>query len=153
MTSDGQNSATLLRSDGPIVRNWSRHSLFPLAFRSAQPARASRLEIAWASLHQQVLQGTPVLHRPLYIGHQIFGNVKPQTVSHRATIQNPVRIRLAGETSRVVRIPAPSSSVTQRMENRWQQARCLAAHSANHIGIGIIRCPNHRSYVPRHTPF
>jgi transposase InsO family protein len=50
-----------------LSRRRSRHGSTLLALQCADPHPLQSLDIAWASLHQQVLQGAPVLHRAAHL--------------------------------------------------------------------------------------
>jgi hypothetical protein len=67
------------QSHRPVSR--SHRFLYPPRFRCACPHVLQRLDVARASLHQQVVQGTAVLHRALHLRGEVLGNVDRKPLS------------------------------------------------------------------------
>jgi hypothetical protein len=67
------------QSHRPVSR--SHRFLFPPTLRCACPHVLQRLDVARASLHQQVVQGTAVLHRALHLRGEVLGNVDRKPLS------------------------------------------------------------------------
>jgi hypothetical protein len=126
-----------------LPRRRSRHGSALLVLRCARPRALQRLDIARAGLHQQVLQGTPVIDATAHLAHEVFGNVDRKPPSVVPTVQNVTAMLFAGQTSRAVRLHTPAASKAQRAEHRRPQAGRLAFHPANDIGRRFGLCANH----------
>jgi hypothetical protein len=85
-------------------------------------------------LHQEIRQGTPVLHRAAHLGHWVFGSVNRKPPAGAPAIQAEALMLLAGRTSRTVRARTSTAAKAQYAENRRPQVRRLALQPANHIG-------------------
>src|SRR5215475_10234135 len=96
-----------------------------------------RFDVAWSSLDQQVLQGTPIVHCLAHLGHQVFGNVDGKSPSVVTAIQNPARMLLAGLARRAVRLDASRAAIAQRAEQCRPPRSGLVFHPGNDIGRRI----------------
>jgi hypothetical protein len=96
-----------------LPRPPSRHGSALLARRCPDPHPLRSPDIARASLHQQVLKRTPVLHRAAHLGHQDFGNVNCKPPSVVPAIKNMAPMLLAGQTNRAVLAPARTAAEAQ----------------------------------------
>src|SRR5258708_8503373 len=81
-----------------------------LALHCARPLALQRLDVARPGLHQQVLQGTPVVDSPAHLADKAFGNIHREPPSDVPAVQNIARMPLAAQTRLALRLCTPTST-------------------------------------------
>jgi hypothetical protein len=90
-----------------------------LALYGSRPLALQCLDVERPGLHQQVLQGSPIVDGAANLADKVFGNIYREPASVVPAIQNTTRMLLAGQTSSAVRMSTPAATKAQRAENRW----------------------------------
>src|SRR5258708_15740869 len=122
-----------------------------LALHCARPLALQRLDVARPGLHQQVLQGTPVVDSAAHLADKAFGNIHREPPSVVPAVQNMARMLLAGQTGRAVRVSTPTAAKAQRAEHRPPQAGRLVLDPTNDIRGRFSHYANHLLYLLPHT--
>src|SRR5258708_8883619 len=71
-----------------------------LALHCARPLALQRLDVARPGLHQQVLQGTPVVDSAAHLADKAFGNIHREPPSVVPPVQNMAPILLPRHTAK-----------------------------------------------------